>query len=116
NFWIRAGPKARRELGPELYLHRRARHLQRLQVCIRDHKLHAFHPGADHAIHRVPTASAHADHLDLRVVSRILIKLDSNIRFRLSSSFVTHAITLLILKSPTLTTRPVASPSGLPVC
>src|SRR5262249_15026451 len=54
---------------------------------VRHDELHALHPGADHAVDRVSTAPAHADHLDLCIVLRFFIKLDSHFAVLL---FVTH--------------------------
>ena len=92
-FRIRARTQPVRELHAELQLHRRARHAQRLQVGVGDDELDALHSGINHAVDRVPAATAHADHLDLGVVERLFVKADANARIVFHNSPIFSRLT-----------------------
>jgi len=90
DFRVRARAQAVGQLGAKLDLYRRARHLQGLKVGVGNNKLDAFHPCTDHAVHSIAAASAHADYLDLGVVARIFVELNTNSILLRSLFFVTH--------------------------
>jgi hypothetical protein len=62
-----------------LDLHLRSRHLQGLQIGVRDHEVDAFDVGFDHAVHGISAASADADYLDLGVIARIVVELYADV-------------------------------------
>ena len=65
------------------------------QACASCH----FHAGADHSVYGIATAATHADDLDLGVVARVFIEMDTNIAFRLHLSLI-HAFTPKLLFVP----------------
>ena len=60
------------------------RALERLQIGVGDHELHAFQVRLDHAIDRVAAAAAHADDLDLGAVQQLFVEVDADVAFRLA--------------------------------
>ena len=64
--WVCSRTETFRELAAELYLDRRTRALQGLQVCIGDKELDALDACFDHAVDGVAAAAADADYFNSR--------------------------------------------------
>src|SRR5207249_5747770 len=88
--YLRIGARAESlsELGAELQLYGRLRKLQRLQVGVRGNELDAFQLGANHAVHRVASATPHADDFDLR---RLQFFAETHANSRVSSHHILSA-------------------------
>ena len=76
---ISAGAQAVGELYAKLDLDGRAAHLQRLQVGVGGHELHAFDVSINHAIDGIAAAAADTDNFDLGVVADFFVELDADI-------------------------------------
>ena len=83
---IGSGAQPFGELGPELHLHRGGVLGQRLDVGVSHDELDALQTGAHHAVDRVGTAAADADHLDAGAAPAFLIQRESQIRMRYVTS------------------------------
>src|SRR5947209_2907899 len=92
-FRVRPGTQPVRELGAQLDLYRRLRHLQRLQIGIGDNKLYTLNSSRDHPIHGIAAAAAHTNDFYLCVVPWFFVVLNAYFTVHL---FITHHITLLI--------------------
>ena len=77
---VRVGPGAQTGGEPhaELQLDRRMRVLECLHVGVGGDKLHALHPGLDHAVDGVAAAAAHADDLDASAARALFVILNTH--------------------------------------
>src|SRR5688572_27869259 len=73
DFGIRPGSKSAGRLAAELYLQRRFRCVERLQVGVRDNELDALDVRLDHSVDRVASAAANADDFYPRSGDRRLV-------------------------------------------
>lgn len=80
NLRLRTGPKALRDVRPELDAPVRTTVHQLLRVRIGHHKLNALQVRGDHVVHRVGTAAANADHRDARAEIGMNLLWDSEIQ------------------------------------
>src|SRR5208337_3453446 len=65
NLRVRAGAKTLGEFRAELQFDGGLGEFEGLQVGVRRDELHAFHFGADHAVHGIAAAAAHTNHFQL---------------------------------------------------